>query len=87
MPNLSNAKKALRQSSARGLKNNVLREEIGSMRRQFRKLVEEKNIKGAEEMMPTLQRKLDKLVTKNIFKKNKVSRIKSRLVKMIQRAK
>lgn len=87
MPNLSNAKKALRQSVARGAKNTILREEISSMRRQFRKLLEEKNVKAAEEMMPSIQKKLDKSVVKNIFKKNKVARIKSRLVKMIQRAK
>lgn len=79
MPQLEQAKKALRQSKARYERNKIERAEIDSMRRKFRKLLEAKNIEEAKAMVPVLQKKLDKAVTKNIFKKNKSARIMSRL--------
>lgn len=85
MPNLASAKKALRQSKKRAERNQVIREEIHSLRRSFRKHVEAKDTKAAEAMLPELHKKLDKTVTKNVFKKNKVARIKSRLAGMIKR--
>lgn len=86
MPNLANAKKALRQSDKRSARNQILKDEIHSLRRHFRKAVSAKNFDEATKMLPMMQKKLDKLVTKNIFKKNKSSRIKSRLVSALKRA-
>ncbi|MFH1631997.1 MAG: 30S ribosomal protein S20 [bacterium] len=79
MPNLANAKKALRQNLKRAERNKVVRDEIHSMRRRFRKLLEAGNLDEAQKMVPELYQRLDKAVTKNVFKKNKASRIKSRL--------
>ncbi|MDP2631725.1 MAG: 30S ribosomal protein S20 [Candidatus Uhrbacteria bacterium] len=79
MPNLRNAKKALRQSEKRADRNKIVREEIHSMRRHFRKLLEAGKLEDATKMVPDLYKKLDKAVVKNVFKKNKSARIKSRL--------
>jgi small subunit ribosomal protein S20 len=86
MPNLANAKKALRQSTKRAERNAVLKNEMHSLRRRFRKHIESGEVKEAEAMIPELYKKLDKIAQKNIFKKNKSSRLKSRLVATLKRA-
>lgn len=87
MPNLKNAIKALRQNVARAQRNQIVRDEIHSMRRAFRKQIEAKDVKAAEALLPELYKKLDKTVTKNIFKMNKVARIKSRMEANLKKAK
>ncbi|PIX62358.1 30S ribosomal protein S20 [Candidatus Uhrbacteria bacterium CG_4_9_14_0_2_um_filter_41_50] len=79
MPQLAHAKKALRQSIKRFEANKIVRAEIDSMRRHFRKLLEAKNIDEAKAIIPELQQKLDKAVVKNIYKQNKSARIISRM--------
>ena len=86
MPQLANAKKALRQSKKRYVRNKLVRAEIDSLRRHFRKTLEEAKFEDAKAMIPALDKKLDKAVTKNVFKKNKAARIKSRLQAALARA-
>lgn len=86
MPQLANAKKALRQSKKRFERNKLVRAEIDSLRRRFRKLIEAGKQDEAKTMIPLIDKKLDKAVTKNVFKKNKSARIKSRLNKALTRS-
>ncbi len=86
MPNLANAKKALRQDRKKAARNQIIRDEIRSSRRHFRKALEGKKLEEAKKMIPTLDKMLDKSVTKNILKKNTASRIKSRLAAALKRA-
>lgn len=86
MPNLANAKKALRQSDKRAARNKVLIEELYSMRRRFRRTIEKGQLEEAKKMIPVFDKKLDKAVTKNVLKKNKAARMKSRLSAMLKRA-
>lgn len=83
MPNLKNAKKALRQSIVRAERNDAVREHIDYMRRSFRKLLEAKKFDDAQKLMRDLTQALDKAVTKKVLKLNTVSRIKSRAAKKI----
>lgn len=83
MPNLKNAKKALRQSIVRAERNDAVREHIAYMRRSFRKLLEAKKFEDAQKLMSELTQALDKAVTKKVLKLNTVSRIKSRAAKKI----
>lgn len=83
MPNLKNAKKALRQSIVRAERNTAVREHIEYMRRSFRKLLESKKFDEAQKLMNELTQALDKAVTKKVLKLNTVSRIKSRAMKKI----
>lgn len=78
MPNLKNAKKALRQSVVRAERNAAIREHIDYVRRSFRKLLEAKKFDEAHKLMSELTQSLDKAVTKKVMKLNTVSRIKSR---------
>lgn len=83
MPNLKNAKKALRQSVVRAERNTAVREHIDYMRRSFRKLLEAKKLDEAQKLMSELTQALDKAVTKKVLKLNTVSRLKSRAAKKI----
>lgn len=78
MPNLQNAKKALRQSLVRADRNKLMRERLDYMRRSFRKLLAENKLDDAKKLVSGLTQALDKAVGKNLIKKNAAARIKSR---------
>ncbi len=86
MPNLDNAKKALRQAAKRAERNKVTRDEVHSMRRKFRKLLETGKQDEAKTLLSSLYKKLDKSAKKGIFKQNKVARIKSRATLKLNKA-
>ena len=83
MPNLANAKKALRQSAKRAQRNKIVRAEIKSLRVKLRKMVDATNVAEAEKIAQVLCKKLDKAQPKNVYKKNTVARYKSRLMKKV----
>ncbi len=83
MPNLNNAKKALRQSIVRAERNTAIREHISYVRRAFRKLLEAKQFAEAQKLMSDLTKSLDKAVTKKVVKLNTAARIKSRAAKKL----
>jgi len=78
MPNLQNAKKALRQSIVRAGRNKQMREGIDYMRRNFRKLLAANKLDEAKKLVSDLGQALDKAVGKNLIKKNAAARVKSR---------
>lgn len=83
MPNLKNAKKALRQSKTRAGRNKVALAEIHSLRVKLRKAVTAKKADEAIEVARIVGKKLDKAVQKKLLKLNTVSRYKSRLMKKV----
>jgi ribosomal protein S20 len=86
MPNLTNAKKALRQSQAKALKNAEAKAKITYLRRSFRKLIEDKKFDDARKLMTELTQTLDKAVSKNLMKRNTVDRVKSRAMTNLNKA-
>jgi small subunit ribosomal protein S20 len=85
MPNLQNAKKALRQSIVRAGRNKQMREGIDYMRRSFRKLLAENKLDEAKKLVNDLTQALDKAVGKNLLKKNAAARVKSRAMKHLNK--
>ncbi len=83
MPNLKNAKKAIRQSDKRAQRNKIAKAEIKSLRVKLRKALTASNLDEAATVAQLVGKKLDKAVKKNIFKKNTVARYKSRMMKKI----
>ena len=83
MPNLQNAKKALRQSKKRAERNKVVKAEIHSLRVKARKLVDAKNLAEVMEVVRMIGKKLDKAVQKKVLKMNTAARYKSRLMKKV----
>ncbi|HBO99825.1 MAG: 30S ribosomal protein S20 [Candidatus Uhrbacteria bacterium GW2011_GWF2_41_16] len=80
MPIKENAKKALRQSLKRVVRNDLVKAEIHSLRVKFRKTLAAGKTEDASVVSRTMAKKLDKAVSKGILKKNTASRIKSRTV-------
>ena len=83
MPNMANAKKALRQSIKRARRNLIAKAEIHSLRVKSRKLLTDKKGKEAAENARLIGKKLDKAVSRGIMKKNTAARLKSRLAKKV----
>lgn len=86
MPQLANAKKALRQNKKRAERNKVRFDEIHSLRRSFRKLLEGGKVDEAKELAKTLDKKIDKASQKKILKQNRAARIKSRYMAKLNAA-
>ncbi len=83
MPNLDNAKKALRQSLVRAARNTQLTARVDFLRRSFRKLLADQKVTEAKALIADLNQALDKAVKKNVLKLNNASRVKSRAVKKL----
>ena len=84
MPITTSAKKALRSSKRKKAFNLNKKEIISKTIKQVKKLVADKKLKEAREMMPAIQKILDKSVKTGLLKKNTASRKKSRISKMIK---
>ena len=77
MPNLQNAKKALRQSKTRAALNRQYKNRIRSVARIIDDSIKAGNKKEAEKMLPVYFKAIDKAAKKNILHKNTASRRKS----------
>lgn len=85
MPNLPNAKKALRQSKKRRENNRQYKSRIKKVARLIDDAVASNNLSEAEKMLPAYFKAIDKAVKKNILKKNTASRRKSLYARKISR--
>jgi len=80
MPNLKNAKKALRQSKKREIQNSAIKENIKWLRKKSAKAVDTK-AESTQELIKKTVKAVDKAVKKGLMKKNTANRNKSRLMK------
>lgn len=85
MPITSSAKKALRQSLKRRERNLLRKEAYKKTVRDFKKLAASGQIKEAEKLLPQLYKTLDKAAKTGAIKKNKASRLKSRLSRSLRK--
>jgi len=84
MPITQSAKKALRQSKTRRARNNKKKEAYKKLVVGYRKLVAAKKLDDAKAQLPAIQKALDKAAKTNVITKNKASRLKSRLAKLVK---
>ena len=87
MPITKSAKKALRQSFRRRARNLKRKGVFRQVVKEIKKLVAARKIKEAEALVPKAYKALDKAAKTGAIKKNAASRRKSRLMKMIRKAK
>lgn len=83
MPNTKTAEKAHRQNIRRKIRNVKQKDTLKETIKEYKKLVAGKKTEAAEKQLSTVFKKLDKAAKTNIIKKNKASRLKSRLSKKI----
>ncbi len=85
MPITTSAKKALRQTARRGKQNLARKEAYKNVIKNIKKLAGAGKTKDAEKLLPQLYKALDKAAKTNAVKKNKASRLKSRISKFLKK--
>ncbi len=86
MPITSSAKKALRQSRRRRKQNTLRRDAYKDAVKTLRKSISGKNLDKARAELQKAMQALDKAAKTNAIRKNKASRLKSRLQKALNKA-
>ncbi len=87
MPITKSAKKALRGSKKKQKRNIQRKRKLKSLIKEARNLVKEKKTEEAKKLLPQIYKALDKTAKKGTIKKNAASRKKSRITKLINKAK
>ena len=85
MPIKKSAKKALRQTKKRTVKNRTVKVGVKRVLKELKKKIAAKDTKGALELMPQVAKVLDKAAKVNVIKKNAAARYKSRLQKAVDK--
>jgi len=83
---LKSAKKALRQSVKRKVRNLIYKNKIKNLFKEAKVLVSQKKINEARALLPQVYKALDKAAKVGVIKKNNASRRKSRFAKLIGKA-
>lgn len=85
MPIIKSAKKALRSSKKKRIFNLKRKNEMNKIVKEYKKLVISKSEKEAKDLLPKLQKAIDKASKRGVIKKNTASRKKSRLMKKLSK--
>jgi small subunit ribosomal protein S20 len=80
---IKSAKKALRQSKRRKIKNLQKMNAIKKSLKKIRHLVSENKIEEAKKLLPKTYKLLDKAAKTGLIKKNTADRKKSRITKLV----
>ena len=86
MPRIKSAKKALRQSAKRRVRNISQMRVLKTAVKQYRRAVETGNKEEIESGLPKVYKTLDKAAKTSLIKKNKASRMKSRLSHLVAKS-
>jgi small subunit ribosomal protein S20 len=81
MPITSSAKKALRQNLRRRAMNRKRKDSLTRAIKEYKKLVAAKRAPDAAQSLPRVYKVIDKIAKAGTIKKNKASRLKSRLAR------
>ena len=84
MPQMKNAKKALRKSDKRAVRNLDIKMNIRFLTKQTKKQAAAQDAKS-DETLKRVIKAIDKATQKGIFKKNTAARKKSRLIKALKK--
>ncbi len=83
MANTKSAKKAIRSSHRKWLRNRYVKGKMRSAVKAVRDAIEDGDADMARELMPKAAKELDKAARKNVIHQNKAARLKSRLMSQI----
>lgn len=87
MPNMKNAKKAVKVISKKNINNNNYKASMRTAIKNVEKAVASKDIKKAEETLKIAIKRIDKAAAKGVSAKNTCARNKSRLTKKVNEMK
>jgi len=83
MPIIKSAKKALRQSARRKVRNTQQTKKIKNLLKEVKKLVLLKKYDEAEKLLPQVYKYLDKAAKTKLMKRNTTDRNKSKITKLV----
>lgn len=86
MPNTETAKKALRQNVKRKARNLIKKNQIKTVTKGYKRLIQSADLEGAEGQLKAAYKALDKAAKANVITKNKASRMKSKLALRLTKA-
>lgn len=87
MPNIKSAKKRVLISNKNKVMNNDLKSSMNTLIKKCEKCIHDKDIDASVKSLTAATKKIDKVYSKNIIKKNKADRLKSRLTKKVNELK
>jgi len=79
------AKKHLKKSEKRRLRNLIYKKRVKNLFKTIKKLVKKKKIQEAKEFLPKIYKALDKAAKAKVIKKNTAERKKSKITKLISK--
>lgn len=79
------AKKALRQSLRRRVRNLQKTRKLKDLLKEVRNLISQKKVEEVKKILPNVYKQLDKAAKVGLIKKNTASRKKSRIAKAISK--
>lgn len=85
MPQRRTSKKDLRQSKKRHKRNLVIKQNVKKAIKTLKKAADSKDSSTREKALVEVYKLLDKAASKNIMHRNKASRKKSRLTKLVKK--
>jgi len=83
MPIKKSAKKALRQSERRRIRNLQRKRKIKNLLKEIRNLVSQKKIEETKKLLPQVYKILDKAAKTGLIKENTAARKKSRIARLL----
>jgi small subunit ribosomal protein S20 len=83
MPILRSAKKALRQTRARTLRNAAISRELKQVVKELSSALQSENVEKARALIPTAYKKIDKAAKRGLIKANTAARKKARLARRV----
>jgi len=86
MPRTKSAKKRLRQTIKRTIRNRQIKSRVKNSIKKFLELIKDKKIEEAKEKLPEVIKIIDSAWSKGVWHKNKVSREKSKIMKKLNQA-
>lgn len=87
MPQRRTAKKELRKNITRHARNIITAQKTKTAIKRLKKSIEDKNLNAAQEALKEVYKNLDRAASKRVIHPNKASRKKSRLSKLLKKAK
>lgn len=85
MPNTESAKRAMRKSERRRVRNKSDRSALKTLVKKVRVTAASPDLNAAKETLDIAIKKLDQAAAKHLIHKNKAARTKSRLTKMLNK--
>lgn len=86
MPTIKSSKKRLKQNKKRRQENKKRKNELREVKKRMEDLISAGETDQARQLLPEFMKKADKAETKGPYHKNKVARIKSKIMKKLDQS-